>query len=54
MAIREGIVLYANPGALPEAQLAELVAKIRAVDMDDVRAQVAAQAQASDSDHSPE
>ncbi len=43
MAIREGVVLYANPGALPEAQLADLVAKVREVDMDDVRAQIAAQ-----------
>ena len=43
MAIREGVVLYANPGALPEAQLAGLVAKVREVDMNDVRAQVAAQ-----------
>jgi thioredoxin 1 len=43
MAIRDGIVLYANPGALPEAQLSDLVAKIREVDMDDVRAQIAAQ-----------
>jgi len=43
MAIRDGIVLYANPGALPEVQLSELVAKIREVDMDDVRAQIAAQ-----------
>ena len=46
MAIREGVVLYANPGALPEAQLADLVAKVREVDMDDVRAQIAAQVEA--------
>ena len=49
MAIREGVVLYANPGALPEAQLADLVAKVRDVDMDDVRAQIAAQSQGDDS-----
>jgi len=46
MAIREGVVLYSNPGALPESQLADLVAKVREVDMDKVRAQVAAQANA--------
>ena len=45
----EGVVLYANPGALPEAQLADLVAKVREVDMDDVRAQITAQAQGDDS-----
>ncbi len=48
MAIRDGVVLYANPGALPEAQLADLVAKVREVDMDDVRAQIAAQGEGID------
>jgi thioredoxin len=48
MAIREGVVLFANPGAMPESQLNELVAKIREVDMDDVRAQIAAQSQDSE------
>ena len=43
MAIREGVVLYSNPGALPESQLADLVAKVREISMDDVRAQIAAQ-----------
>ncbi len=43
MAIREGVVLYSNPGALPESQLADLVAKVREINMDDVRAQIAAQ-----------
>ena len=43
MAIRDGVVLYANPGALPEAQLADRGATVREVDMDDVRAQIAAQ-----------
>jgi len=43
MAIRDGVVLYANPGALPEAQLTDLVAKVREIDMDAVRAEIAAQ-----------
>jgi len=46
MVIREGVVLYSRPGALPESQLADLVAKVREVDMDKVRAQVAPPANA--------
>jgi thioredoxin 1 len=42
MAIREGVVLYAQPGALPAASLEQLIEQVRAVDMDDVRAQIEA------------
>ena len=41
--IRERVVLYAQPGALPEAALEDLVTKARAIDMDDVRRRVAAE-----------
>ncbi len=41
--IRDKVVLYAQPGALPEAALEDLVTKARAVDMDDVRRRVAGQ-----------
>ncbi|WP_030543570.1 thioredoxin [Streptomyces albus] len=44
MAIRDRTVLYAQPGALPAPALEELIGKIRAVDMDDVRQQLAARA----------
>jgi thioredoxin len=40
MIIRDGIVLYAQPGALPEAALEELVTKAAGLDMDEVRASV--------------
>jgi thioredoxin 1 len=43
MIIRDSVVLYAQPGALPEAALEELIAKAREVDMDEVRSQIAAQ-----------
>jgi thioredoxin len=43
MIIRDGIVLYAQPGALPEAALEELVTKAGELDMDEVRATVEAQ-----------
>ncbi|WP_298324528.1 thioredoxin [Haloactinopolyspora sp.] len=50
MAIRDGVVLYAQPGALPEAALEDLIAQVRAVDMDEVARQIAEQAQQSGSD----
>ena len=43
MAIRDGVVLYAQPGALPAAALENLIQAIRDVDMDDVRAKIAEQ-----------
>ena len=43
MIIRENVVLYAQPGALPEQELEKLIAGARAVDMDDVRRRAAEQ-----------
>ena len=43
MIVRDNVVLYAQPGALPEAALEELIAKAREVDMDEVHASIAAQ-----------
>jgi len=44
MIIRDGIVLYAQPGALPEAALEQLITKASEVDMDEVRASLPAPA----------
>ncbi|HKA97552.1 MAG TPA: thiol reductase thioredoxin, partial [Streptosporangiaceae bacterium] len=41
MIIRDNIVLYAQPGALPAAALDELITKARELDMDEVRASIA-------------
>ena len=41
MVIRDGIILYAQPGALPEPALEQLIAKARELDMDEVRASIA-------------
>jgi thioredoxin 1 len=38
MVIRDGIVLYAEPGALPEPALEQLIIKAGELDMDEVRA----------------
>jgi thioredoxin 1 len=37
MVIRDGVVLYAQPGALPEQALEQLITKARELDMDEVR-----------------
>jgi thioredoxin len=41
MLIRDGVVLYAQPGALPEPALEQLITKARELDMDEVRAEIA-------------
>jgi thioredoxin 1 len=46
MIFRDGIPLFAQAGALPQAALEDLIQKVRALDMEKVRAEVAA-AQAS-------
>lgn len=43
MAFRDGILVFSQPGALGLAQLDSLIAGVRALDMDDVRRQVAEQ-----------
>jgi thioredoxin 1 len=48
MAVRDGVVLYAEPGALPAAALEDLIAQVRAVDMDAVRREVAQQQEQSE------
>ena len=48
MAIRDGVVLYSQAGALPEPALVNLVQAVRDVDMEEVRASVAAQQAATD------
>ncbi len=46
MAFRDNILIFSQPGVLQEPQLEELIKNIRALDMDDVRRQVAEQAAA--------
>jgi thioredoxin len=51
MAIREGVVLYSQAGALPEQALTNLIEAVRNVDMADVRSQIAAQQADNPSDN---
>lgn len=41
MAIRDGIVVFAQPGALPEPALEDLIGQVRALDMEAIRAELA-------------
>ena len=47
MAFRDGILLFSQPGALPAPALEELLSKIKELDMDAVRAEIAAGAEAT-------
>jgi thioredoxin 1 len=42
MAIRDGVIVFAQPGALPEQSLESLIEQVRALDMDDVRSRLTA------------
>ncbi len=42
MAFRDGILVFSQPGALPAPALAKLIAAVRDLDMDAVRADVVA------------
>ena len=41
MVFRDGILLFAQPGALPGAALDDLISQVRALNMDEVRAEIA-------------
>jgi thioredoxin 1 len=47
MAFRDGILVFSQPGALPATSLEQVIAAVRELDMDDVRAEVAAATAAS-------
>lgn len=43
MAFRDGVLVFSQPGALPEQSLEQVIKAVRDLDMDDVRRQLAAQ-----------
>ncbi|MFE1427404.1 thioredoxin [Streptomyces fungicidicus] len=43
MAFREGLLVFSQPGALPPQALDQLITAVRDLDMDEVRASLAAQ-----------
>ena len=48
MVFRDQILLFSQPGMLPAARLEELLSKVQALDMDDVRKQIAAEPDGQD------
>jgi thioredoxin 1 len=44
MAIRDGVIVFEQPGALPGNALESLISQVRELDMDEVRKQVGAEA----------
>jgi thioredoxin 1 len=48
MILRDRVLLYSEPGALPEAALEDLIRQVRALDMDEVRARIAKEGAADD------
>ncbi|CAL9602357.1 Putative thioredoxin 2 [Streptomyces sp. enrichment culture] len=42
MIVRDQVAVFAQPGALPEAALTDLITQARALDMDEARAKIAA------------
>lgn len=52
MVLRDGVLLAAQPGALPAAALDELIRKVSALDMTDIKKQIASkQATSSAAEH---
>jgi thioredoxin 1 len=43
MAFRDGILVFSQPGALPAAGLGQVIARVRGLDMNEVRRDIAAQ-----------
>ena len=40
MAVRDGVIVFAQPGALPESSVEELIGKVEELDMDEVHRKV--------------
>jgi thioredoxin 1 len=40
MAIRDGIVVFSQPGAIPAPALTDLIRQVRALDMDEIRSEL--------------
>jgi thioredoxin len=51
MVFRENVILFSQPGALPEPMLHDLITQIKDVDMEDVHRQIAEHAAEGHEDH---
>lgn len=48
MVFRDQVLVFARPGAIPAVALDEIISQVRALDMDDVRKQIAEQEKTED------
>ncbi len=53
MILRDKVLLFSQPGALPEPALQDLIRQVRALDMEKVRAEIAAQEKGETAKRSP-
>ena len=53
MAFRDGVGVFAQPGALPEAALTDVIGQARGLDMDEVRRSIEKEQAASEAGDSP-
>ncbi len=51
MAFRDGVQVFSQPGALPEAALEDLITQIRALDMEAIHKEIAEHQAAHEHDH---
>ncbi|HEY5889950.1 MAG TPA: thioredoxin [Acidimicrobiia bacterium] len=51
MVFKEQVILYSQPGALPREMLEDLIGQVKKVDMEEVRAQIAAESNGDGHDH---
>lgn len=54
MVFKEQVILYSQPGALPGEMLEDLIGQIKEIDMEEVRAQIAAESNGDGHDHDHE
>lgn len=54
MAVRDKIVLYSQPGALPEDALEDIVSQVKALDMEAVHREIAESEAGHDHEHGPD
>ncbi|NOZ11718.1 MAG: thioredoxin [Gammaproteobacteria bacterium] len=47
MIVRDKVIVYSEPGVLPEAELCQVVEKVKSLDMDEVNKQIATEEQGS-------
>jgi thioredoxin 1 len=45
MAFRDGVLVFSQPGSLPASALEQVITQVRELDMDDIKAQIAAESE---------